>query len=233
MKIERTCCIFGHRVIRESEELKARLRDTIEKMIVSEKVEPFLFGSKSQFNDLCLDLVSKIKEKYPHVKRIYVRAEYPHIGTEYEKYLLERYDDTYFPSKICNAGRSVYVERNFEMIDHSRFCIVYYDEQNAPLRRKSGNQEKEMLSLFRRFSTADTRLCRAEWRWQSPGIKESCIPNLRKLIKGNQGCGANKGKNRISTKTDPVGLSGGMAGRRDVGPYTAGASPRPTMCPGF
>ena len=79
MKIERTCCIFGHRVIRESEELKARLRDTIEKMIVSEKVDTFLFGSKSQFNDLCLDLVSKIKEKYPHVKRIYVRAEYPHI----------------------------------------------------------------------------------------------------------------------------------------------------------
>ena len=35
-----------------------------------------------------------------------------------------------------------------------------------------GNREKEMLSLFRRFSTADTRLCRAEWRWQNPGIKE-------------------------------------------------------------
>ena len=40
-----------------------------------------------------------------------------------------------------------------------------------------------MLSLFRRFSTADTRLCRADRRWQSPGIKESCIPNLPKLSK--------------------------------------------------
>ena len=35
-----------------------------------------------------------------------------------------------------------------------------------------GRREKEMLSLFRWLSTADTRLCRAEWRWQNPGVKE-------------------------------------------------------------
>ena len=48
-----------------------------------------------------------------------------------------------------------------------------------------------MLSLFRRFSTADTRLCRADRRWQSPGIKESCIPNLPKLHAKvfHKGCG--------------------------------------------
>ena len=36
-----------------------------------------------------------------------------------------------------------------------------------------GRREKEMLSLFRWLSTADTRLCRAEWRWQNPGVKEA------------------------------------------------------------
>lgn len=135
-----TCCIFGHRTINESEEFKAKLCDSIEKMIINEKVDTFLFGSKSQFNDLCFDLVSKIKEKYPHVKRIYVRAEYPYISKQYENYLLKRYEDTYYPSKICNSGRSVYVERNFEMIDNSRFCIVYYKEENAPSHRKSGTK---------------------------------------------------------------------------------------------
>lgn len=30
--------------------------------------------------------------------------------------------------KIRGAGRGVYVERNFEMIDKSHFCIVYYDK---------------------------------------------------------------------------------------------------------
>ena len=38
-----------------------------------------------------------------------------------------------------------------------------------------------MLSLFRRFSTADTRFCRAERRRENPGIKESSSPAPPKL----------------------------------------------------
>ena len=52
--------------------------------------------------------VDYMVEKYPNVKRIYVRA--------------------------------VYVERNCEMIQNSRYCIVYYDENNAPKTRKSGTK---------------------------------------------------------------------------------------------
>jgi len=72
---EKTCCFFGHREINETEELRTRLCGIIERLIVDEKVDTFLFGSKSRFDSLCLELVSEIKEKYPHVKRVYVRAE--------------------------------------------------------------------------------------------------------------------------------------------------------------
>ena len=78
--IENTCCFFGHRTINETEELKSKLNEIIEKLIVDEKVDTFLFGSKSRFNSLCLELVTELKEKYPHIKRIYVRAEYPYIS---------------------------------------------------------------------------------------------------------------------------------------------------------
>ena len=44
------------------------------------------------------------------------------------------------PKEIMNAGRASYVERNYEMIDSSQFCIVYYDEQSAPTTRKSGTK---------------------------------------------------------------------------------------------
>ena len=135
-----TCCFFGHRKINETEELKSRLIEIIEKLIVEEKVDTFLFGSKSCFNSLCLKLVTEIKEKYPHIKRVYVRAEYPHISKDYKKYLLENYEDTYYPEKIMNSGKASYVERNYEMIDNSQFCIVYYDEQSAPTTRKSGTK---------------------------------------------------------------------------------------------
>ena len=136
----KTCCFFGHRTINENEKLKTKLIDTIEKLIVDEKVDTFLFGSKSNFNSLSLKLVTKIKEKYPNIKRVYVRAEYPHISEHYKNYLLNNYEDTYYPEKIINSGRASYVERNYEMIDNSQFCIFYYDEQCTPTIRKSGTK---------------------------------------------------------------------------------------------
>ena len=137
---ENTCCFIGHRNINETEELKSKLNGIIEKLIVDEKIDTFLFGSKSCFNSLCLELVSKIKEKHPHIKRVYVRAEYPYISDDYKKYLLESYEDTYYPKKILNSGRASYVERNYEMIDNSQVCIVYYDEPRASTIRKSGTK---------------------------------------------------------------------------------------------
>ena len=37
---------------------------------------------------------------------------------------------------------------------------------------RGGNRENDMLYRFRWFSTADTRLCQAEWRRQKPGVNE-------------------------------------------------------------
>ena len=140
MDIHRTCCFIGHRTINETEELKLKLVEIIEKLIVDENIDTFLFGSKSRFNSLCHELVTEIKEKYPHIKRVYVRAEYSYIDDNYKAYLLESYDNTYFPEKIIGAGKAVYVERNCEMINKSRFCIFYYDEKNTPITRKSGTK---------------------------------------------------------------------------------------------
>lgn len=137
---ERTCCFIGHRKIEETSELRAELYEIIERLIKDEKVDTFLFGSKSQFNELCRDIVTKIKEKYPQIKRIYVRAEYPNIDNYYKNYLLESYEDTYYPNKIIGAGKATYVECNCEMINNSRFCIVYSDELHVPTKRKSGTE---------------------------------------------------------------------------------------------
>ncbi|MBQ8897250.1 MAG: DUF1273 family protein [Clostridia bacterium] len=135
-----TCCFFGHRTINETDELRTKITEVVEKLIMNEKVDTFLFGSKSEFDRLCLELVTKSKEKYPHVKRIYVRAEFPYINDDYLNYLLRSYDETYYPEKLRGSGRAAYVERNYEMINNSKYCIVYYDEPNAPGTRKSGTR---------------------------------------------------------------------------------------------
>ncbi len=139
MKIN-TCCFFGHRDINITENLKFKLNEIIEKLITQNSVDTFLFGSKSKFDTLCLEVVSELKEKYPYIKRVYVRAEYQDINEKYEKYLLGNYEETYYPPKIRNAGRATYVERNCEMINNSYFCIFYYDEQSIPTTRKSGTK---------------------------------------------------------------------------------------------
>ena len=127
METERkTCCFFGHIKITEDNSFKSKLYEVIESLIVHDNIDAFLFGSKSEFNSLCRQIVCELKEKYTHIRRIYVRAEYPDIGDDYEKYLLQSYDETYFPKKIRNAGKAVYIERNFEMIDKSDICVVYY-----------------------------------------------------------------------------------------------------------
>lgn len=137
--IDNTCCFIGHRTVDETDELKCRLRETVEKLINEKNVSVFLFGSKSRFNDLCYRTVSETKQKHPHIKRVYVRAEHPVIGDDYKKYLLKKYEDTYYPEKILNAGRAVYIERNREMIKRSRFCVVYC-KQHKTDRYKSGTE---------------------------------------------------------------------------------------------
>lgn len=135
---EQTCCFIGHREIEITEELKNEVFNAIEELVRTKDVRCFLFGSASQFDALCHEQVTKIKKLFPRIERIYVRAEYPSISEQYKNYLSEDYEDTYYPEKLSGAGRAVYVERNYEMIDKSEFCIVYYDESYIPGDRKSG-----------------------------------------------------------------------------------------------
>ena len=140
MAKENTCCFIGHRETKDTKDLRLRLSSAVENLIKAENVDTFLFGSKSRFNSLCHTAVTEIKQKYPHIKRIYVRAEYPDIDENYRDYLLESYEDTYYPEKIRGSGRAAYVERNCEMINKSRFCVIYYCGQKYPKSGRSGTK---------------------------------------------------------------------------------------------
>ena len=147
-----TCCFLGHRNIDKTPTLIKRLFSTIENLIVKENVNTFLFGSKSDFDSLCHKVVTEIRTKHPHIKRIYVRSAFPDITASYEKYLLKSYEETYFSESLRNAGKASYVERNKEMINKSDFCIFYYDENYLPPRRK--NSKKALSDYQPKSGTA-------------------------------------------------------------------------------
>ncbi len=137
----KTACFIGHRKIEATDKMRNTLFSKIEDLIINKGYTVFLFGCNSQFNDLCYETVTCLKEKYPYITRVFVRAKYPYIGESYKKYLLEKYDDTYFPEKMINSGRACYVERNFEMIEKSSCCVFYYDYYcDTSFDKKSGTK---------------------------------------------------------------------------------------------
>lgn len=135
---EKTCCVFGHRKILYSEKLILQIKEVVYNLITNKNVDTFLFGSRSDFDSLCLKIVSDFQVAFPHIKRVYVRAEFPEINDKFTKYLLESYDETYFREKIKDAGKSVYVQRNKIMIDSSKFCLVYYNKEFCQYNKNSG-----------------------------------------------------------------------------------------------
>lgn len=160
-------CFIGHRNIEKKDELIFLLKDAIVTLI-NRGATTFLFGSKSEFDRLSWEVVTDLKKKYPFIKRVYVRATHQNIDKTYEEYLLQSYEETYFPPKLEKAGKFSYVERNFEMIDNSTYCVFYYNEtytpspkRNAMLtsRRKSGTKiayeyaikkKKQIINLYKK-----------------------------------------------------------------------------------
>ena len=132
---------IGHRNIKESEELEKRLTETVISLIEREGADVFYFGSKSAFDDLCLKVVTELKERYPHIKRVYARSMYEYVDKSYEDYLLTLYDHTFFPNKVKGAGALSYVMRNCIMIDESDVLVTYFDEAHCrTMSRNSGTK---------------------------------------------------------------------------------------------
>ena len=126
------CCIIGHRKIEVNNDLLQNLRSIIVDLIENKKVNIFMFGSKSMFSSVCYNIVTDLKYTYKNIKRIYVRAEYPNISDEYEKYLHNFYEDTWFFDDNCNAGKLNYIKRNEAMIDCCDLCLFFYNKEYIP-----------------------------------------------------------------------------------------------------
>lgn len=160
---------IGHRKLHFDNSFRKQLKELLLSLIDDKNADTFLFGSRSDFNNLCLEIVTEIQKERSNIKRVYVRAEYPYINKDYEDYLLESYDATYIPENVVEAGKAAYVERNFHMIDKADLCVFYYDENYKPPLKpatrgritreqpKSGTkvayeyairQQKEIINLF-------------------------------------------------------------------------------------
>lgn len=148
------CSFFGHRKIEITEELKQRIELTVEELILKHNVSVFLFGSRSEFNNLCHLVVTELKEKYQNIKRVSYTCKseacifekerkeweefYSHLAKK-EVFLLGVEEEIEHETKYT-AGRASYIERNQAMIRDSDYCVFYYDENYRPQMRKSSSK---------------------------------------------------------------------------------------------
>lgn len=121
-----SCCFIGHRNIDVTDALVNRIKEVVSTLL-DNGVEIFYFGSRSQFNNLCYDVVTEFKQDFPNIQRAYIRAEYQYISKNYNDYLLQFYEDTFYPSQVAGCGKIAYVKRNQLMIDASDYCVFYYN----------------------------------------------------------------------------------------------------------
>lgn len=155
IETHKTCCFIGHRKIEFSQELENKIKSIIENLIVNENVSEFFFGSNSEFNDICHNILTKLKEIYPHIMRKFYTCRSEYCVLESERLHLEKIMSTTLRkdvkllgmegeiefSKKLDTTVNSYIVRNQAMIDGSDYCIFYYDENYIPIKKKKNQSQ--------------------------------------------------------------------------------------------
>lgn len=151
----KVCCFIGHRKIEKSIDLTQRVRDVINDLIENKGATTFLFGSRSEFDDLCHSIVTDLQKNNPQVKRIMYTCRSEYACMKEEKEERERiarevtkrdikykdYDGAMMSDRLWSAGKASYVERNQDMINASDYCVFYYNENYQPPKRKYSKRD--------------------------------------------------------------------------------------------
>ena len=128
------CSFFGHRDIVVTEQLKEKVHEIVEDLILNKNFTIFLFGGFGDFDDVCCDIVNELKIKYPFISRVFClhdqRALDPSRRRRWYPWIKEeKYDEIiYIPLKFDYYYTSIYF-RNVEMINISSMVLFYVTEK--------------------------------------------------------------------------------------------------------
>lgn len=151
----KVCCFIGHRKIDKSVELTQKVSNLIQDLIEDKGVSTFLFGSRSEFDDLCHSIVTELQKNNPQIKRIMYTCRSEYACMKEEKEERERiartvtkrdikykdYDGEMMSDRLWSAGKASYVERNQDMINASDYCVFYYNPQYLPPKRRYSKRD--------------------------------------------------------------------------------------------
>ncbi|MBQ8748929.1 MAG: hypothetical protein IJZ29_00450 [Clostridia bacterium] len=131
---EKKCGIFGHREIEITEELEKKVENTFIDLIENKNFTTFYFGGFGDFDELSYQIITKLKEKYSHIRRIYVVENENYITNirKRPKWLREEdYEEIIYLSLHFDYWAKRIYYRNIAIVDECDFIIFYVNDQSG------------------------------------------------------------------------------------------------------
>lgn len=115
----KACVFFGHRK-GDYKSVESKINKVVMDLIEREEVTQFYSGGRGAFDWLCARLVSKLKEKYPHIKLTRVLSYMPRKKEEYD---LPYFDDSVYVLEKKVLPRFAIIETNKALVDKVDFVV--------------------------------------------------------------------------------------------------------------
>ncbi len=130
MEIIKTCSCFGHSNVNITDDLIARTRMEINKA-VADGVRIFLFGGRSDFDDLCYDLVTEKRNAEPQleIKRVFCFALDKQLKKPPKWFIRKEYEGLECPRKDFDYWYTAIYYRNIAMIDRSDLILFWVEKR--------------------------------------------------------------------------------------------------------
>ena len=127
------CAFFGHRNVECGEELYNKIENEVEALITKGSVTNFLFGGYGEFDSKSHFVVTKLKEKYPFLKRIYCYSDEKTFRQLKRRgqVLENEYEETLFLPLEYNYWYTRVYYRNCKMIDISNVILFYVNKREG------------------------------------------------------------------------------------------------------
>lgn len=127
---EKVCSCFGHFRVEITDGLRARTGKEVDDA-VADGVRIFLFGGRSDFDDLVYDIVTDRMTKNPQlgIKRIFCFPLDKQLRTPPHWFKRKEYEALVCPSKDFDWWYTSIYYRNCAMIDQSDLVLFYAEER--------------------------------------------------------------------------------------------------------
>lgn len=128
--IEKTCSCFGHTEVDITDKLRADVKKAVDDA-VAEGFRIFLFGGRSDFDDLVYDIVSDVKAQHTDIdiKRVFCFPLDRDLYRPPRWFQKKQYESLECPPKSFDYWYPSLYYRNCAMIDKSDLVLFYAEQR--------------------------------------------------------------------------------------------------------